>query len=87
MQVSVTGFAQMVGIIKGLADELCSGRLAFSLEGGYNLTALAASIKATFDVLLGNTNIEDPLGQAPHRFEPPNIASLIKSIKEIHNLP
>jgi len=86
MQVSVTGFAQMVKIIKGLADELCNGRLVFSLEGGYNLTALAASIKATFDMLLGNATIEDPLGQSPPRFEAPSIASLIKKIKEIHNL-
>ena len=87
MQVSVTGFAQMVKIIKGLADELCSGRLVFSLEGGYNVTALAASVKATFDVLLGNTNIEDPLGQSRHRFATPSITPLIKAIKEIHNLP
>jgi len=86
MQVSVTGFGQMVRIITGLADELCSGRLVFSLEGGYNLSALAASVKATFDVLLGNANIEDPLGQSPHRFATPSIASLIKAIKEIHNL-
>jgi acetoin utilization deacetylase AcuC-like enzyme len=42
MQVSVTGFAQMVEIIKGLGNELCNGRLVFSLEGGYNLRALAA---------------------------------------------
>jgi len=61
--------------------------LVFSLEGGYNLTALAASVKATFDVLLGNTDIEDPLGQSPRRFEPPSIAPLIKLIKETHNLP
>jgi len=60
MQVSVTGFAQMVKIIKDLADELCGGRLVFTLEGGYNLTALAASVKATFDVLLGNATIDDP---------------------------
>lgn len=86
MQVSVTGFAQVVKIIKGLADELCSGRLVFSLEGGYNLTALATSVKATFDVLLGNTNIEDPLGQTRHRWAAPSIAPLIKAIKEIHNL-
>ena len=86
MQLSVTGFAQMVKIIKGLADELCGGRLVFTLEGGYNVNALAASIKATFDVLLGNTDIEDPLGQAPQRFATPSIALLIKAIKEIHNL-
>ncbi len=86
MQVSTTGFAQIVKIIKGLADELCSGRLVFSLEGGYHPAVLASSVKATFDMLLGNTNIEDPLGQSPRRFEAVNIAPLIKSIKEIHNL-
>ena len=86
MQVSVTGFAQMVKIIKRLGDELCDGRLVFSLEGGYDLTALAASIKATFDMLLGSATVEDPLGQPPHRFEVPGIALLIKQIREIHNL-
>ena len=92
MEVSVTGFARMVGIIKGLADELCSGRLALTLEGGYPLDALAASVKATFDVLLGNTKIEDPLGQPQpgfkmRGFKPPDISSLVESIKGIHNLP
>lgn len=86
MQVSTTGFARMVTFIKGLAKELCDGRLVFTLEGGYHLQALASSVKATFDVLLGNTNIEDPLDPSPRRVAAPNIASLIKSIKEIHNL-
>jgi len=86
MQVSTSGFAQMVRIIKGLASELCSGRLVFSLEGGYHLQALAYSVKATLDVLLGNANIEDPLSQSPHRFQAPDITHLIKAIKEIHSL-
>ncbi len=86
MQVSVTGFGQMVRIIKELADELCGGRLVFSLEGGYNLKALAASVKATFDVLLGNS-VDDPLGQSPRSFGVPGVDSLIKAIKEIHKLP
>lgn len=87
MQVSTAGFAQMVKIIKELASELCNGRLVFSLEGGYELTALATSVKATFNVLLGNSNIEDPLGQSPHQFEAPSVTRLIQSVKEIHNLP
>ncbi|MBA7641136.1 Histone deacetylase-like amidohydrolase [subsurface metagenome] len=88
MQVTTTGFAQMVKIIRGLADELCSGRLVFTLEGGYNLAALATSVKATFDVLLGDTsNIEDPLGKSPHRLTAPDITSLLKVIKEMHSLP
>jgi acetoin utilization deacetylase AcuC-like enzyme len=87
MQVSTTGFARMTEIIKGLADELCEGRLALSLEGGYNLTALAASVKATFDVLLGKTGIEDPVGKPRRGFEPPDITSRIRVIKERYNLP
>ena len=87
MQVSITGFGQMTRIIKGLANELCGGRLVFSLEGGYNLNALAASVKATFDVLLGDTSIGDPLGQSPRSFGAPNIDRLIEAIKEIHRLP
>jgi acetoin utilization deacetylase AcuC-like enzyme len=91
MRVSVTGFARMVGIIKGLADELCRGRLALTLEGGYPLDALAASVKATFDVLLGNTDVDDRLGQPQpgfkmYGFGPPDIISLIESVKRIHNL-
>ena len=87
MQMTVTGLARIVGIIKGLADELCEGRLVFSLEGGYNLAALATSIKATMNVLLGNTDIDDPLGKSPRQFNAPSIAPLIKQIKETHNLP
>ena len=87
MQVSITGFDQMVTIIKTLAEELCSGHLVFTLEGGYNVTALAASIRTTFDVLLGNKTIEDPLGELPHRFAATNITSLIRTIRNIHNLP
>ena len=86
MQVTITGFGQIVRIIKQIADELCNGHLVFSLEGGYNLTALAFSVKATFDVLLGNTEIEDPLGESPRRFEAPDIDSLVKAVRGIHNL-
>ncbi len=87
MQVSTTGFAQMVRVIKGLADELCQGRLVFCLEGGYHLQALSYSVKATFDVLLGNTHIEDPLGVSPRRFDSSSLAPLIKEMKGRYNLP
>ena len=77
---------QKYRIIKELADELCSGRLVLTLEGGYDLTALAASVKATFDVLLGNAAIDDPLGQSTRGLVAPDITPLIKRIKAIHNL-
>ncbi|MDO8568916.1 MAG: hypothetical protein Q7R57_09440, partial [Dehalococcoidales bacterium] len=87
MQVSVKGFAQIIGTIRDLAGELCGGRLALTLEGGYNLVALSASVKATFDVLLGNAVIDDPPGEPRGRNLPaPDIAPLVKSIKELHRL-
>jgi acetoin utilization deacetylase AcuC-like enzyme len=87
MQSTVTGIAGMVQVIKGLADELCDGRLVFTLEGGYNNAALSTSITATLDVLLGNTEIEDPLGKSPRQLTAPSITPLIKEIKGKHNLP
>ena len=85
MNLSVDGFARIAVVIKGLAGELCDGRLALTLEGGYNLEALAASVKATFDVLLGDAG-DDLSGAPPRHSEPPNIESLIAEIKQIHKL-
>ena len=76
----------MVSIINGLADELCHGRLVITLEGGYDLEALAASVKATFEVLLGERNIEDSLGKPSRSFEPQGVSSLIRMVMEAHGL-
>ena len=46
-----TGFARLTTILAGLAKELCRGRVVVCLEGGYNLTATAASASATIRVL------------------------------------
>jgi len=86
MQVSITGFAQMVVVLKKLADELCQGRLVFTLEGGYNLHVAASSVKATFDVLLGNPEIVDPLGKSSTR-KPSGFDEHIERIKKTHRLP
>ncbi len=86
MEVTTSGFAQMVRIIKELAEELCGGQIVTCLEGGYHLPALAYSVKATFDVLLGNTGISDPLGQPPRQSRPPGIEPLLKRIRERHAL-
>lgn len=86
MEVSTSGLAQIVRAIKGLADELCHGRMVFCLEGGYHLQALACSVKATFDVLLGKDSIDDPLGPSPQSLPAPSITHLLKSIKAVHKL-
>jgi acetoin utilization deacetylase AcuC-like enzyme len=85
MQVSITGFAQMVTVLKKLADELCQGCLVFTLEGGYNLQVAACSTRATFDVLLDSMEIVDPLGKSS-RGKPGGFDEHIEKIKRIHHL-
>jgi acetoin utilization deacetylase AcuC-like enzyme len=86
MQVTVTGFAQMAMVLKELAAELCRGNLVFALEGGYNLQAIASSIKAVFDVLLGSHGIDDPLGEPSAAARPGGFDEHIEAIKKIHHL-
>jgi len=86
MRVSIIGFAEMVMILKKLAAELCQEHLIFTLEGGYNLSVVASSIKATFDVLLGNSDIDDPLGKASVSRKPEGFDEHIERIRGIHHL-
>jgi acetoin utilization deacetylase AcuC-like enzyme len=86
MQVSVSGFARLVEIIKTLADMLCQGRMVFTLEGGYNLEALSLSIAATLDILRGNRQISDPLGKQEGRTKPVNFDNFIRMVKEMHDI-
>ena len=53
MRVSERGFAVIASLTAQLADESCGGKLALMLEGGYDLAALAASVRATLEVLTG----------------------------------
>ena len=84
MGVSVTGFGQWVALIRALAGELCGGRLALTLEGGYDHEALAWSVDATFRVLLDEP-VDDPIGPPPARPEP-DIQDLLEECRRIHDL-
>ena len=53
MRVTERGFAGMASLLAQLADETCGGKMALMLEGGYDLTALTASVRATLEVLTG----------------------------------
>ncbi len=53
LNCSDEGFSQLTGIMRDLADQLCKGRLAFVLEGGYNLQPLARGVHAVLEVLAG----------------------------------
>lgn len=85
IRVSVDGFSWMVNVLDKLADELCNGRILFALEGGYNITALAYSVKATIERLLGYTETIDPLGYAPKN-KKPDIDDILEAVKKIHKI-
>jgi len=85
MQSSISEFAHIVSILKDLAVELCDGRLVFALEGGYNLQVITFSVEATFNILLGNAKINDPLGNAPSENHDGFEEALLK-VKGLHQL-
>jgi len=86
MQVSIDGFAQMMSILKELASELCHNRLIFALEGGYHTSALAHSINATLEVLLGEPKVDDPLGKPTYSRTAAGVQDIIQRVKRLHKL-
>lgn len=85
-QLSVGGYAQIVGMIKKVAEESCQGRTVFALEGGYNTESLSACIKATLEVLLGEKNIVDPMGKPTWTGKPAGVDAVIQTGRRIHGL-
>jgi acetoin utilization deacetylase AcuC-like enzyme len=86
MQLSVGGYAAIARALKELADDLCGGRLVFTLEGGYHLDALAYSILNTFALLLGDAGwrLVDPLGPSPRAERP--VDEVIARVRQVHGL-
>jgi acetoin utilization deacetylase AcuC-like enzyme len=52
MGLTESGYAELTEIVAGIAKRHAIGRILSSLEGGYNLTALAASVEAHIKTLL-----------------------------------
>jgi len=53
LNLSYDGFKVITRIVQDIADEHCDGRLAFVLEGGYNLSSLSKGVHAVLEVLAG----------------------------------
>ncbi len=63
MLVSVAGFRRVLELLLAAADELCPGKVALVLEGGYSVDAVAACVCSACAALLGQP-YADPLGPA-----------------------
>jgi acetoin utilization deacetylase AcuC-like enzyme len=61
MRVTERGFAAMTTAMATLAREVCGGKLVLLLEGGYDLAALAGSVRACLEAL-GGRREEFPTG-------------------------
>jgi acetoin utilization deacetylase AcuC-like enzyme len=82
--LSLGGYAWITQTLVSLAEELCGGRIVFTLEGGYHLGVLSYGILNTFHALLGDETVEDPLG--PSRRPEPGVADYIASLRQLHGL-
>jgi acetoin utilization deacetylase AcuC-like enzyme len=86
IMLTTTGFARLAKVIRTFSQEVCEGRMVFTLEGGYNRSALAYSVAATFEIMLGTDEIYDPLGSPPVSYSPVDFAEYIQHIQSIHKL-
>ncbi len=51
MRVTTAGFVAMTAALRAVAEEVCEGRLAAVVEGGYDLRALRECLEAVVDLL------------------------------------
>jgi acetoin utilization deacetylase AcuC-like enzyme len=84
MRVSTLGFVEQIQTLADLAEELCEGRLALCLEGGYDLPALSSSVVAAVAALAGETP-RDRLGPAPGSARD-QVQPILDRVRAIHHL-
>jgi acetoin utilization deacetylase AcuC-like enzyme len=71
--------------LAALARELCSGRVVFMLEGGYNVAALGESVVETWLGVLGEPSAA-AAEELPHEEPEAEVEELLDSLREIHDL-
>ena len=82
MLVTGAGFAELARIARALAEEVCGGRVAFILEGGYSPTGLAEGTAALLDTLLER---ETPaLAPLPPLVRGGTLAGLVSQVAHLH---
>jgi acetoin utilization deacetylase AcuC-like enzyme len=84
LNLSLTGYNWISRELIKLADEICSGKIVFFLEGGYNLNVLRNGVTNTIKGLMGIESFDDALGQS--KIPEPNINKLINELHQIHKL-
>lgn len=84
LNLSLSGFDWVTSQLIKSAQEICSGKIIFFLEGGYNLDVLSYGVSNAIRRLLGNSTIEDLIGKSNQT--EPEIPKLLNELKKIHSL-
>ena len=79
MQLTEAGFAAMARLLLQLADRYAEGKIAFLLEGGYDLAALSHSVAAVLEVMQQSTRTTEKVKLGGDRIEP-----LVRKILQVH---
>ena len=85
MTVTISGYGMMARKLVALSNELCGGRIAVTLEGGYNLDAQGYGALATLGALLGDADMADP-GGPPRRRETQLDQKYLDQLRALHGL-
>lgn len=85
MRLTLSGYSHLATEVIRMAQRFCDGRVAFLLEGGYNLDALRYGVSNLARLLLGDPPT-DPLGVPSGTSPDPNIDTLVEQLQHLHQL-
>jgi acetoin utilization deacetylase AcuC-like enzyme len=84
LNLSLRGYNWISRELIRLADDICSGKIIFFLEGGYNLNVLQYGVTNTIRSMMGIEFFDDPIGLS--KIPEPDINKLINELRQIHKL-
>jgi acetoin utilization deacetylase AcuC-like enzyme len=84
MQLSLSGYALVARELVAIANEICDGRLLFTLEGGYDPLVLSRAVENSFYALLGDPTSVDPTGPSPYDETP--VRNRLTEVKAAHGI-
>ncbi|MCW8805542.1 MAG: hypothetical protein OQK56_03695, partial [Ignavibacteriaceae bacterium] len=84
LNLSLNGYDWVSRKLIKVAEEICSSKIIFFLEGGYNLKVLSNGVANTIRALLGIDDIEDPTGRSNQ--PEPDLKYLSDELIKIHKL-
>lgn len=83
MDLTIDGYRAMANTMRALADDLCDGRIAYVLEGGYALSGVREGARAVLESLVTEpTTVPSP---TPEDLEPGSVLhGLVDRVAAVH---